>query len=63
VITADRAALLTDHYRRYRERLHHLSLAGQPGFMPRVEAATAIAEVRGCWDAVFAAPALESRPL
>jgi glutamate-ammonia-ligase adenylyltransferase len=54
VIDAARAAELTDQYRSYRERLHHLALAGQPGFMPRAEAAAGIALVRRAWDEAFA---------
>jgi len=54
VVTAERAAELTALYRSYRERLHHLTLAGEAGFMPRADALAAIDSVRACWDKVFA---------
>lgn len=54
VVSAAVAAELTDAYRGYRERLHHLALAGQPGFMPRAEAAAVAGRVRAIWDQVFA---------
>ncbi len=54
IIPAGTGGLLTDIYRNYRERLHHLSLAGAPAFMPRDEAAAKIGEVRRVWDQVFA---------
>ncbi len=57
VIPGETATLLTDTYRAWRQRLHHLALAGQPGFMPRAEAVAAIAAVRAVWTAVFAGPA------
>ncbi|WKZ13075.1 MAG: bifunctional [glutamate--ammonia ligase]-adenylyl-L-tyrosine phosphorylase/[glutamate--ammonia-ligase] adenylyltransferase [Gammaproteobacteria bacterium] len=53
VIPAATGELLTDIYRNYRQRLHHLSLAGEPGFMPRAEAVDAIGAVRRTWDQVF----------
>jgi glutamate-ammonia-ligase adenylyltransferase len=54
IIPAPTAALLTDTYRVYRQRLHHLSLAGQPGFMPRAEAQESILAVRAVWDRILA---------
>jgi len=54
VIAAETAALLTDTYRAYRQRLHHLALAGQPGVMPRQDAAASVAAVRAVWEQVFA---------
>jgi glutamate-ammonia-ligase adenylyltransferase len=54
IVGAQTAALLTDTYRAYRQRIHHLALAGQPGFMPRAEAAASIAAVRAAWEQVFA---------
>ncbi len=54
IIAPATAALLTDTYRAYRQQLHHLSLAGEPGFMPRAEAAQSAAAVRAVWDEVFA---------
>ena len=53
VISASVASDLTDAYRGYRERLHHLALAGQPGFMPREEAAAVAGRIRAIWDEVF----------
>lgn len=53
VIPAATAALLTDAYRGYRQRLHHLALAGAAGFMPRAEAEGTIREVRAAWERVF----------
>jgi glutamate-ammonia-ligase adenylyltransferase len=53
ILTAGTAAMLTDTYRSYRQRIHRSSLAGQPPVMPRAEAADAIAAVRATWDQVF----------
>ena len=53
VIPAETGAELTEIYRDYRERLHHLSLAGEPGFMPRQEAGEAIGRVQATWSRVF----------
>ncbi len=53
ILDADTSAALTDIYRGYRERLHHLSLAGEPPFMPRIEAGSRIARVRAVWNRVF----------
>ena len=54
IIAAGTAAMLTETYKAYRQRMHHLALAGQPGFMPRDEAAARIAAVRAVWEEVFA---------
>jgi len=56
IVTGETAAFLTDTYRGYRQRIHHLALAGEPGFMPRADAAGAIAGVRATWERVFAGP-------
>ncbi len=53
-IAPDTAALLTETYRNYRQRLHRLALAGQEPFMPRAEAAPSIEAVRAIWQQVFA---------
>jgi glutamate-ammonia-ligase adenylyltransferase len=53
VIPGETAATLTDTYRAWRQRVHRLALAGQPGFMPRAEAGAGIATVRSIWDEVF----------
>jgi glutamate-ammonia-ligase adenylyltransferase len=53
VIPRETAAMLTDTYRGYRQRIHRLALAGQPGFVPRTEVAGAIAAVRAVWAQVF----------
>ena len=48
------ADTLADAYRAYRQRMHHLSLAGKPGLVPRAEVqdlSTAVAEI---WGRVFA---------
>jgi glutamate-ammonia-ligase adenylyltransferase len=44
---------LADAYRSYRQRLHHLSLAGAPGLLPRAETAALAAAVTRQWQAVF----------
>jgi glutamate-ammonia-ligase adenylyltransferase len=54
VVPAPTAEFLTDTYRSYRQRLHRLALAGQPGFMPRAEAAAPAEAVRSVWQKVFA---------
>ncbi|MCK6372276.1 MAG: bifunctional [glutamate--ammonia ligase]-adenylyl-L-tyrosine phosphorylase/[glutamate--ammonia-ligase] adenylyltransferase, partial [Gammaproteobacteria bacterium] len=54
IIPAATGAELTDIYRDYRQRLHRLSLAGKPGFLPRGEARKAIERVRDIWSQVFA---------
>jgi glutamate-ammonia-ligase adenylyltransferase len=54
IIPAKTSALLTDTYRSYRQRLHHLSLAGAPGFVPRAEAEASIRAIRAIWEQVFA---------
>ncbi|MCL4721223.1 MAG: bifunctional [glutamate--ammonia ligase]-adenylyl-L-tyrosine phosphorylase/[glutamate--ammonia-ligase] adenylyltransferase, partial [Gammaproteobacteria bacterium] len=47
------AAGLADAYRSYRQRLHHLSLAGAPPMAPREEVAPLVAAVTGQWREVF----------
>ncbi|MBL8202342.1 MAG: bifunctional [glutamate--ammonia ligase]-adenylyl-L-tyrosine phosphorylase/[glutamate--ammonia-ligase] adenylyltransferase [Chromatiales bacterium] len=44
---------LAEAYRTYRQRMHHLNLAGAPGLVPRAEAATLVATVVRHWQAVF----------
>jgi glutamate-ammonia-ligase adenylyltransferase len=44
---------LADTYRNYRQRLHHLNLAGVPGLLPRAEIAVPVASVIRHWQAVF----------
>jgi glutamate-ammonia-ligase adenylyltransferase len=44
---------LADAYRSYRQRLHHLNLAGAPGLLPRAETAALTATVIRHWQAVF----------
>jgi glutamate-ammonia-ligase adenylyltransferase len=44
---------LADAYRTYRQRMHHLNLAGAPGLVPRAEAAALVATVVRHWQAVF----------
>ena len=50
------AAMLTDAYRQYRERLHHLRLAGAPGLVPAAELAVTWDAVTRLWARVFGAP-------
>lgn len=47
------AEQLADTYRTYRQRLHHLNLAGAPGLLPRAETAELAATVIRHWQAVF----------
>ena len=47
------AEQLADAYRSYRQRLHHLNLAGVPGLLPRSETAALAAAVVRHWQAVF----------
>jgi glutamate-ammonia-ligase adenylyltransferase len=47
------AEQLADAYRAYRQRLHHLNLAGTPGLLPRAETAALAATVVRHWQAVF----------
>jgi glutamate-ammonia-ligase adenylyltransferase len=56
IMDRETAALLTDIYRSYRQRIHHLSLAGQPPLMPRAEAAGSIEAVRAAWEQAFCEP-------
>ncbi len=44
---------LAEAYRTYRQRMHHLNLAGAPGLVPRPEAAALVATVVRHWRAVF----------
>ena len=44
---------LASAYRNYRQRLHHLNLAGLPGQLPRSETAALAATVVRHWQAVF----------
>ena len=44
---------LASAYRSYRQRMHHLNLAGSPGLVPREEAAELVATVVRHWHAVF----------
>ncbi len=53
LLPAEDARLLTDTYRDYRTRLHHLALAGEPGLAPRHEIAEQAARVVALWDQVF----------
>jgi [glutamine synthetase] adenylyltransferase / [glutamine synthetase]-adenylyl-L-tyrosine phosphorylase len=53
ILAAGDAGALADAYRSYRERLHHLSLAGDPGMVPRSEAAQLTATVNRLWNQVF----------
>ena len=47
------AEQLAATYRAYRQRLHHLNLAGAPGLLPRSETAALVATVVRHWQAVF----------
>ena len=47
------AEQLASAYRAYRQRLHHLNLAGAPGLLPRAETAALVAMVVRHWQAVF----------
>ncbi len=44
---------LAEAYRTYRQRMHHLNLAGASGLVPRDEAAALVATVVRHWRAVF----------
>jgi glutamate-ammonia-ligase adenylyltransferase len=59
ILAAADAEELSDAYRSYRQRMHHLNLAGAPGLVPRAEVAALTATVVRHWRAVFytAAPA------
>ncbi len=52
LVPAD-AEQLADAYRSYRQRLHHLNLAGAPGLLPKAETAALTATVLRHWRAVF----------
>jgi glutamate-ammonia-ligase adenylyltransferase len=45
--------VLTAAYRAYRTRMHHLSLAGEPGLLPAEEFVTERAAVTTLWDEVM----------
>ena len=51
---------LAETYRTYRQRMHHLNLAGAPGLVPRAEAAALVATVVRHWRAVFYTDAPQS---
>jgi len=53
ILAPSDAEELADAYRSYRQRLHHLSLAGAPGLLPRTETAALTAAVTRHWQAVF----------
>jgi len=53
ILSSADAEELADAYRSYRQRLHHLSLAGAPGLLPRAETAALTATVTRHWQAVF----------
>lgn len=53
ILGAGAAAGLADAYRSYRQRLHHLSLAGAPPMVPRDEVAALAAIVTRLWQDVF----------
>ena len=50
ILDPGEAGLLQDHYRDFRRREHRLSLNGEPPLVPVDVFATAISEVRRCWD-------------
>jgi glutamate-ammonia-ligase adenylyltransferase len=54
------AEALAEAYRTYRQRMHHLNLAGAPGLVPRAEAAALVATVIRHWRAVFYTDAPQS---
>ena len=54
LLPAEDARLLTDTYRDYRTRLHHLALAGEPGLAPREDIAEQAAKVVALWKQAFA---------
>ena len=53
ILPAADAEELADAYRTYRQRIHHLNLAGAPGLVPRAEAAVLTATVIRHWQSVF----------
>jgi glutamate-ammonia-ligase adenylyltransferase len=53
ILPASDAEALADAYRTYRQRMHHLNLAGAPGLLPRAEVAALTAVVTRHWQAVF----------
>ncbi|MEO7385648.1 MAG: bifunctional [glutamate--ammonia ligase]-adenylyl-L-tyrosine phosphorylase/[glutamate--ammonia-ligase] adenylyltransferase [Gammaproteobacteria bacterium] len=53
IVTASDAGELADAYRAYRQRLHHLNLAGLPGLLPRAETSELSATVIRHWRTVF----------
>jgi len=54
IMTADDKQVLTDIYRTYRSRMHHLSLAGSSALVPRESVAELSMAVKDIWDRVFA---------
>jgi len=56
ILTPVAAEELADAYRSYRQRLHHLNLAGAPGLLPKAETAALTATVIRHWQAVFYTP-------
>jgi glutamate-ammonia-ligase adenylyltransferase len=53
ILSVTDAEELANAYRTYRERLHHLNLAGAPGLLPRAETLALVATVVRHWQAVF----------
>ena len=53
ILPAADAGALADAYRAYRQRMHHLNLAGAPGLVPRAEVASLTDAVIRHWQAVF----------
>ncbi|MEQ1801810.1 MAG: bifunctional [glutamate--ammonia ligase]-adenylyl-L-tyrosine phosphorylase/[glutamate--ammonia-ligase] adenylyltransferase [Gammaproteobacteria bacterium] len=53
ILAPAEAEELADAYRTYRQRMHHLNLAGAPGLVPRAGAAALVAAVVRHWQAVF----------
>jgi hypothetical protein len=45
--------VLTAAYRAYRTRMHHLSLAGEPGLLAAGEFAAELTAVKAVWDEVM----------
>jgi glutamate-ammonia-ligase adenylyltransferase len=53
LLDTETSALLTDTYRNYRARLHHLALAGEKGLAPRSEVEAHAARIVAIWKRVF----------
>jgi glutamate-ammonia-ligase adenylyltransferase len=60
ILSPAAAEELAETYRTYRQRMHHLNLAGAPGLVPRAEAAALVATVVRHWRAVFYTDAPQS---